>query len=490
MSYRELATRPVLAWSAVTAAGRLPVAMAPLALVFLVRERPGGYSLGAVLAAAYVLGEIAAAPVLGMRLNAARARPQLAAGLGVGAAGFTGLGLLPTAHPAVLAVLAVLAGAGPAAVPGGLRALLTALVPERAVTQAMSMESMLTFGIWAAAPALVTGLALGVAPAAPLLLMGGLMAVSVAGLRALPPGWHQEAGEGGGSTRRALLRAWPVYVLGAAGLTLLALAELILPALLEQRGIGIGWAGVLLAGFSVGAAVGAFLYGLRGRWPGPLALQSLVLVLAVAAGVALVALLPSVPGIAVALTAAGLLQAPASLARNLALRELLPPSALAAGYSVMYAAVGAGYAASGGLAGGLLKVAAPSTAILWGVGLTVLLALVGAAGERRLVRRRRDGDEAEGDRPEPGRSEPGRSEAGGSEAGRSGPGTCDGDRSDGDRSDGDRRAGGGARGDGADARPSRSRSQGAGSETDPEAAGAVSDRDPGAADAAVRNVRR
>ena len=58
----------------------------------------------------------------------------------------------------------------------------------------------------------------------------------------------------------------------------------------------------------------------------------------------------------------------------------------------MYAAVGAGYAASGTLAGGLLKVVAPSTAILWGVGLTGLLVLVGATGERRLVREREGGD--------------------------------------------------------------------------------------------------
>ncbi|MEX0173457.1 MFS transporter [Streptomyces sp. LMG1-1-1.1] len=386
MSYRELATRPVLAWSAVMVTGRLPVAMAPLALVFLVRERPGGYSLGAVLAAAYVLGEIVGAPVLGMRMNAERARPQLAVGLAVGAVGFTGLGLAPGAPPAVLAALALLAGVGPAAVPGGLRALLTSLVPEGAVTQAMSMESVLTFAIWAAAPALTTGLALGVGPGVPLLLQGVLAAVSVAGLWLLPAGWAAGPREEGVSTRRALLAAWPVYVLGAAGLTLLALAELILPALLEQRGIGIGWAGPLLAGFSIGSAVGGFVYGLRGHWPGSLSAQSLVLVLAVAAGVALVAVLPWTAAIAVALVAAGLLQAPASLSRNLALRQILPPSALAAGYSVMYAAVGAGYAVSGSLAGGLLKVVAPSTAILCGVGLTVLLTAVGAVGERRSVR--------------------------------------------------------------------------------------------------------
>ncbi|MFI0983811.1 MFS transporter [Streptomyces exfoliatus] len=395
MSYRELATRPVLVWCAVTAAGRMPVAMAPLALVFLVRERPGGYSLGAALAAAYVIGEIVAAPVLGMRMNAERARPQLVTGLTVGAVGFAGLGLAPGAHPLVLAALAIVAGAAPAAVAGGLRALLTSMVPERAVTQAMSMETMLTFGVWAAAPALAAGLALGAAPAVPLLLMAVLMGLSAAGMRLLPAGWAAGPPEEGVSPRRALLRAWPVYVLGAAGLSLLALAELILPALLEQRGIALGWAGPLLAGFSIGSAAGAFVYGLRAHWPGPLLVQSVVLVLAVTTGVALVALLPWATAIGAVLVVAGLLQAPAALSRNLALRRLLPPSALAAGYSVMYAAVGAGYAASGALAGGLLKVVAPSTAILCGVALTVLLTAVGALGERRLTRRTEESEESE-----------------------------------------------------------------------------------------------
>ncbi|MFD7441775.1 MFS transporter [Streptomyces sp. NPDC059909] len=382
MSYREIVSRPVLTWGIVAVAARMPVAMAPLALVLLVRERPGGYTLGAVLAAVYVVGEIIGAPLLGMRMRPERARPQLAAGLAVGASGFGALGLLHEAHPVFLGVFAFFAGAGPAAAPGGMRALLTSLVPERAVARAMSLESVLTFGVWAVAPALTAALALGTAPYAPLLLTAVLMAASVGGLWALPAGWASDDTDRDGEPMlRVVSRAWPVYVTGAASLTLLALAELILPALLEQRGLGIGWAGLLLAGFSVGSAAGAFVYGLR-SWPGRLPTQSLVLLLGVSACVALVAVLPGLVWIGTGLVVAGVMQAGAMLTRNLTLREVLPPSALAAGYSVMYAAVGAGYAASGTLAGGLLRFVAPSTAILAGVGLTLLLAGVGAVGER------------------------------------------------------------------------------------------------------------
>ncbi|XUL90191.1 MFS transporter [Streptomyces galilaeus] len=393
MTYRDVVSRQILTWACTAIGARMPVAMAPLALVFLVRERPGGYSLGAIVAAAYVLGEIVGAPVLGMRLRPERARGQLAVGLGLGAAGFLGLGMFPGAHPVVLAGFACLAGAAPAAATGALRTLLSSLVPERSVAQALSVESILTAGVWALSPAAVAGLALGVAPRVPLLLAAGLMASSVGGLWLLPAGWgaggtdgKEEAGGAGAPLLRVLVGAWPVYVTGAASMTLLGLSELVLPALLEQRGIGVGWSGPLLAGMALGGGLGAFLYGFR-NWPGLLRTRSLVLTAGTSACVTLGALIPSTPGIAVALVVGGTLQSGAMITRNLSLREVLPPGALAAGYSVMYAAAGAGYAATGSLAGALLRVTAPSTAILAGVGLTALLTVTGWWGEVRRAGR-------------------------------------------------------------------------------------------------------
>ncbi|MFD4877427.1 MFS transporter [Streptomyces sp. NPDC058420] len=391
MTYRDVVSRQVLAWACTAIGARMPVAMAPLALVFLVRERPGGYSLGAILAAAYVLGEIGGAPVLGMRLRAERARVQLAAGLAVGTLGFLGLGVFPGAHPVVLAGFAFVAGGAPAAATGGLRTLLSELVPERSVAQALSVESILTAGVWAVSPAAVAGLALGVAPRVPLLLAAGLMAWSVGGLWLLPARWGAGGVEGadgaaGPPLFRVLVGAWPVYVVGAASLALLGLSELVLPALLEQRGIGVGWSGPLLTGMAVGGGLGAFVYGLRG-WPGLLRTRSVVLMGGTSVCVALAALIPATAGIAVALVIGGTLQSGAMLTRNLSLRQVLPPNALAAGYSVMYAAAGAGYAATGSLAGALLKVAAPSTAILAGVCLTVGMTGVGWWGEVRWARR-------------------------------------------------------------------------------------------------------
>ncbi|WP_051801675.1 hypothetical protein [Streptomyces sp. NRRL F-525] len=405
MTYRDVVSRQVLTWACTALGARMPVAMAPLALVFLVRERPGGYSLGAILAGAYVLGEIGGAPVLGMRLRPERARVQLAVGLAVGTVGFLGLGVFPGAHPAVLAGFAFVAGGAPAAATGGLRTLLGELVPARSVAQALSVESILMAGVWAVSPAAVAGLALGVAPRGPLLLAAGLMAWSVAGLWLLPDRWG--GGDPGGAVGdgppllRVLVGAWPVYVVGAASLALLGLSELVLPALLEQRGIGVGWSGPLLTGMAVGGGLGAFVYGLRG-WPGLLRTRSVVLMAGTSVCVALAALIPATAGIAVALVMGGTLQSGAMLTRNLSLREVLPPGALAAGYSVMYAASGAGYAATGSLAGALLKVAAPSTAILAGVCLTLVMTGVGWWGEVRRARRVQCAEGSGGGAVEPG----------------------------------------------------------------------------------------
>jgi len=335
-----------------------------------------------------VIGEVVGASVLGPRLNPERARVHLAAGLTLGACSFAGLGLLPHASLFVLGIFAVLAGAAPAAAPGGLRALLISQVPDALVVRALSAESVLTYVVWTVAPALTVTLALSVAPSGPLVLAGALMAAAAAGMWALPAGWEAASGDReGASMARTLARVWPIYVTGASGASVVALAELVLPGLLHQRAIAVGWAGPLLAGFSIASVLGAVLYGVRGTWPGSLRAQSLVLLLGVTACVALAARVPTLAWIAGALVLAGPLEAAVLLTRNLSLREALPPSAHAAGYSVLYAATGVGYAASATLAGAVQSAAAPSAAILAGVGLTLLLTAVSALGE--LAPRRR-----------------------------------------------------------------------------------------------------
>ncbi|WP_199826309.1 hypothetical protein [Streptomyces sp. SBT349] len=391
--YRDLMTRAVLLWGLVAFAGKVPVAMAPLALVFLSRESPGGYTLGAGLASAYVVGEVFGATLLGARLGRGRMRRQLSAGLMAGALPFGALPFAASAPSPVLVGLALLAGAAPAAGPGGVRTMLTRLVAEEAVPRALSAEAALTQVVWAAAPGVVVFLALQVHPGAPLVLCALLAAAASVLLLGLPesaePGPARPAAV---PMARTLLSAWPVYLTSAAAMALLAAAELVLPALLEERRIAVGWSGPLLAGFALASAVGAFSYGLR-TWPGPPRVQSLVLLAVYAGCVSLVTVLPGVPGIATGLMLAGVFQAGVMVTRNLSLRERLPPHAHAAAYSVMYAAGAVGYGLTASLSAVALEVAGPSAAILGGVAVTLLTTGVSALAETRsgVSRGRRGG---------------------------------------------------------------------------------------------------
>lgn len=385
--YRALMTRDLLIWALVALTGKAPVAMAPLALVFMSRESPGGYTLGATLASVYVLGEVVGAPLLGTRLARHRMRPQLAAGLLVAAAAFAAIPLTRGAPVPVPIALAFLAGAAPAACPGGVRTLLTRLVDEAAVPRALSAEATLTQITWAAAPALVVVLALQAFAGAPLILGAVLAAASAALLVLLPEPEQLASATPAGRTgrepgmTRILLSGWPVYLTSAAAMAMLATAELVLPALLEDRSMPVGWSGPLLAGFALASAAGAFCYGLR-TWPGSVRVQSLVLLVVTAGCVALVTVLPGLPGVAIALAAAGVFQSGVMVSRSLSLRERLPEHAHAAGYSMMYAVQGAGYSLTASLSAVALEVADPTTAILGGVVIALVITAVSALAER------------------------------------------------------------------------------------------------------------
>lgn len=381
--YRDLASGELVLCGLAALTSKVPVAMAPLALVFLTRRSPAGYTLGASLASAYVLGEVVGAPLLGARLADGRMRRQLSLGLLAGALAFATLPFARSAPSPVLIGLAFLAGAAPAACPGGIRAMLTRLVPEDAVPRAVSAETTLTQVIWAAAPGLVVLLSLQVHPGAPLVLGGSLAATASVLLWRLPETREREATPSTTAPiARTLLAGWPIYLTSAAAMAMLAAAELVLPALLEQRHIAVGWSGPLLAGFALASAVGAVCYGLR-PWPGSVRVQSLVLLLVNAGCLSLVTVLPGILGIAVGLSLAGVVQAGVMISRSLSLRERLPRHAHAAAYSVMYAVGGLGYSVTASLSAAALKLTTPAMAILGGITITVLITMVSAIAEAR-----------------------------------------------------------------------------------------------------------
>lgn len=115
-------------WTATSASCRLPIAMAPLALVLVGHNATGSFATGAIMASSYTFAEALSAPAAGRLLGrAGDLRRGFAGSLAAAALILTGLGAVSLAgFPAVaLIALSAVAGAAPSGGQGGLRATVT-----------------------------------------------------------------------------------------------------------------------------------------------------------------------------------------------------------------------------------------------------------------------------------------------------------------------------------------------------------------------------
>jgi hypothetical protein len=86
-AYRAvIRTRGMRAWTVVVLCQRLPIAMSPLALVYLGHLAGSSYAVGALLAAVFAAAEAVAAGVMGRRFDRRSARSEIRLVLGVQAA--------------------------------------------------------------------------------------------------------------------------------------------------------------------------------------------------------------------------------------------------------------------------------------------------------------------------------------------------------------------------------------------------------------------
>lgn len=380
MAYGRLVTTPIAVWAVAVVLSRLPVVMAPLAFIFSAHRTPGGYAAGAAMAAVYTVAEAAGAPLLGVRLRTRGFQRELSVGLAVSASAFACLVVLPSLPLGFSLVLAGVAGASAAAAPGGLRTMVTRMVSEADVRSALSLESVLNMAVWALSPALVAMVALQVSPTVPF-IVAATAALLAAAMLYLIPGVRRRTTASSDAQSPGLMRTlghtWSIYLTSAAAMYLLATAELTLPALLEQRGYPLGYAGPILTAFAVASIVGGVIYGLR-RWPGDVRRHSLLLLLLVTSLVFAVAGVPYLAVMISGLLLAGVFQAAVLIARNLSLRYALPSPLHPAGYSLLYAGSGIGYGISAAVTGVVITLTTPAVAMGIGAGITLVLTLVTA----------------------------------------------------------------------------------------------------------------
>jgi MFS family permease len=420
VTYRQVvATAGWRPWALTTLLSRVPDAMAPLALVLL-GHQAGSFAIGGLASGAHAITEAALAPWLGALADRWRPHRYVRAALAARAVTYAVLAVTATAvPPAVLVVLAGIAGGVGAGIPGQLRALLARMTEQRLLHPAMSLDTTLLELAWTVAPAGVAALAalgdarLAVAamavlaataaltalrlPAAPPVEDRSASAAAPAGDRrsAAPPAADEQpstavstedrlssvtvsadnepssaavsaedepssaAGPPSGAalTRTLWRAAAPSLALGMVGGFSGGALDTAVPPTLDSIGSAASLAGVLFTGYSLASLLGGLVYGAR-RWPGPVHRQAAVLLTLLCAVLLPAALVPSLPVVAVCVVAAGLFAAPQITARSLALQQDLPEAAWSAGFSSLYAANGAGYGLAGFAVGALLPAGA------------------------------------------------------------------------------------------------------------------------------------
>ncbi|KPI16307.1 major facilitator superfamily MFS_1 [Actinobacteria bacterium OK074] len=262
-----------------TLVGRLPNAVAAVAVLLFVRAQGGGYGLAGALAAAYGVANAVGQPLLG-RLVDLYGQPKVqfpavvVSALAMTLFAFTGIGPLPLAY-----VCMVVSGLCAPPLEGGLRALWPAVLrrPDQVTTayalDAVAQEVMFTVGpllvtlctaLWSERAALVLLNAVGV--------LGALSVVVSSPSRA----WRSAPREPhwlGALRSRGLL-----VLLGSFFFVGIALGSIAVAAVSYADGHGgDGVYGVLIAALGLGALVGGTGYGAR-RWPGAPERQLRVLV--------------------------------------------------------------------------------------------------------------------------------------------------------------------------------------------------------------------
>jgi MFS family permease len=357
---------------------RLPVGINGLALVLFCREHTGSYAAAGAVAASFGAAVGLTSPLIGRLIDRRGLAPVVVPFSLVHAVVMAAL-VVCGLEDAPLAVLIALAAAAGAFIPplGSIsRAMWPRLLAHEdpgLLATALAMEGVMIELIFVTGPLLTAALAALIDPAAALVLSPILLLVGLAGYLVQPPvrAWaiseHANSHGPWGALRSPGIRTLILTTL-PMGFCFGAM-EVTLPAFSEHEGRR-ALAGVLVAVWSLGSAVGGLAYGAR-HWSGPAGRRYARFAALLPLGYLPLALAPSMVVMGVLATIAGICIAPTLTAANQIAGDVAPVGAETEAYTWPTMALVAGIAAGNWAAGALVETASWQ----WGC-----LAAAGAAG--------------------------------------------------------------------------------------------------------------
>ena len=383
-AYRQILSAPQLApLLAASMLARMPIGINALATVLFLRAQTGSFGVAGAASGAIALGVGLGAPIAARLIDrlGPRVMLALAAAHAAGLGSLVGLGYADAPAAALIAA-GLLSGVAMPPTSSVMRALYPRLLDDPAQVQAAyALDSVSTQVIFVAGPLITAVLVSLVAPAAALALSAAVVLVGVAVFLATLPADERRRAPNADPSRRAVSR---LGALRAPGIRTLVLAmvpvgfafgslEVSLPAFADAEGRR-ELAGVLLACWSVGSAVGGLVYGARAR-RAPLVQVHLRMAVLLPLGLAPLALAGSLPVMAALAFPAGAFIAPLIATRNELAGHVAPPGSETEAFTWPLTALVGGVSLGAAAAGSLVD------ATSWRVPLVVgtCTAAVGAA---------------------------------------------------------------------------------------------------------------
>jgi MFS family permease len=336
-----LRNRSYWGWSLAAFAFRLPALMAPLAFTLLTTVVMGSYRLGAMMMAAYVVGELVCAVPAGRLLDTIGPGRGTRTLLLLSAFALAGVWLAARsdAPQEVLLGLVVVCGMTSGGLSGGFRSLLADTVSDAQLIRATSIDAMAMDAVVITGPLLVAFLATA-GPTVPLLAMAVAFLVSAVLVRGISPA-DQVTGHEPPLNRtpywgQAICWLACLFAIGHL-LSTLEVAPLPLAA---RVGGGSGTAALLVCVLSGASIVGGALFSWRGR---PTVHTAIACLVSFIVGGSLVAFDLGWPGLLIGLVLVGAGTGPLLSVASVQLQRILPKRRKSTGFSVAYLVQSVGF---------------------------------------------------------------------------------------------------------------------------------------------------
>lgn len=388
--YRALFGTPDLAPAMIASVlGRFPIGLTGLVILLFMQKESGSFAKAGGISALYVFGLAVVAPAVGRLVDRFGPRPVLSACAVIYPAALIALIAFAAQSAAGywIALCAAIAGAALPPVTVCMRALYPQLVRNDLLASAYSLDSALVEMMFIAGPiAVALFVAIEYPQGALWLAAFSAVAGSVIFLRSRAvQSWKRHPTEGehsllGPLRDRKLALLFAATVLYAAAFGLI---EVAITGLATQQGAPAA-AGIILGIASVGSTAGALIYGSR-SWRAPIERQFLRALVAMAAGIFIVAPITDLRWFTFASIFACSPIAVALAAESTLISRVAPPSMLTESFTWMTTSALVGVSAGIAAGGAMLEMVAPSVVLAIAGTATVFAALIALLGLNRTT---------------------------------------------------------------------------------------------------------